>query len=107
MKEHIVLDAFKDAVSRNKHNVGMIVPTDQGAQYTSHKFQKLLLEKRCLSSMSRKGNPYDNAVMESFYKTLKTGLGDIFPYENRKVAERSAFEYIEFFYKLLNFSSSL
>ncbi|KST91716.1 Mobile element protein [Lactococcus lactis subsp. lactis] len=49
----------------------MIVHTDQGSQYTSSRYQSTLRQVGAQSNMSRKGNSYDNAMMESFYKTLE------------------------------------
>ena len=57
--------------------------------------------------MSRKGNPYDNAVMESFYKTLKAELKDNFPFDSREEAKNILFEYIEMFYNRKRLHSSL
>ena len=74
MQDQLVTDAFKQAYQRESPKEGLIVHTDQGSQYTSSRFQELLRQKKCKSSMSRKGNPYDNALMESFYKTLKESL---------------------------------
>lgn len=74
MKEKLVIDAFNDSIGRNNYDSGLIVHTDQDSQYSSYNFQNLISKSRAISSMSRRGNPYDNAVMESFYKTLKTEL---------------------------------
>ena len=74
IKDSIVMSAFYQAVGRERPNEGLIVHTEQGAQFTSQRFQALLLRYGCKQSMSIKGNPYDNAVMESFYRTLKREL---------------------------------
>jgi transposase InsO family protein len=67
----LVLDTLKDAVqNRNAENV--MLHSDQGAQYTSKAFQTLAKEKGIITSMSRKGNCLDNAVIESFHSTLKS-----------------------------------
>lgn len=67
----LVLDTLKDAVqNRNVENV--ILHSDQGAQYTSYAFQNLAKEKGIITSMSRKGNCLDNAVIESFHSVLKS-----------------------------------
>lgn len=107
MKEQLVLDAFIDAKGRNKCDQGLIVHTDQGSQYTSYSFQKLLAQNGAISSMSRKGNPYDNAVMESFYKILKAELKDNFSFDTRKEAEAVVLEYIEMFYNRKRLHSSI
>ncbi|NBA05815.1 IS3 family transposase [Streptococcus pyogenes] len=74
MQDKLVTEAFNQAYNREKPKEGVIVHTDQGSQYTGARFQDLLRRKKCKSSMSRKGNPYDNALMEAFYKTLKREL---------------------------------
>lgn len=71
MKDQLVIDAFLQAYGKEQPQAGLIIHTDQGSQYTSSKFQSELRRKEAVSSMSRKGNPYDNALMESFYKTIK------------------------------------
>ncbi len=61
-------------MGKNILSLAWIVHTDQGSQYTSSRYQSTLRQVGAQSSMSRKGNPYDNAMMESFYKTLKRSL---------------------------------
>ena len=72
--EELVLKAFRNSVVREKDLKGLIIDTDRGSQYTSRRYQNEVREIGGVSSMSRAGNPYDNALMESFYKTLKTEL---------------------------------
>ncbi|MFS0823805.1 IS3 family transposase [Bacillus sp. 1P02SD] len=67
----LVLDTLRDAV-KNQNVEGVILHSDQGAQYTSYAFQNLAKEKGIITSMSRKGNCLDNAVIESFHSTLKS-----------------------------------
>ncbi|VGW07474.1 transposase [Streptococcus pyogenes] len=74
MQDKLVTEAFNQAYNREKPKEGVIVHTDQGSQYTGARFQDYLDGKKCKSRMSRKGNPYNNALMESFYKTLKREL---------------------------------
>ena len=62
------------AVGREHPNKGLLVNIDRGSQYTSQRFQALLLRYGCHQSMSRKGNPYDNAVMKFFTVRLKESL---------------------------------
>ena len=69
MKDQLVVDSFLQAFGKEHPEPGLIIHTDQGSQYTGTKFQAVLRKKEVRSSMSRKGNPYDNALMESFYKT--------------------------------------
>lgn len=74
MQDQLVTDAFNQAYLRERPKGGLIVHTNQASQYTGARFQDLLKKKKCTSSMSRRGNPYDNALTESFYKTLKREL---------------------------------
>ena len=62
IKDSLVMSAFYQAVGREHPDEALIVHTDRGSQYTSQRFQSLLLRYGCRQSMSRKGNPYDNAV---------------------------------------------
>lgn len=68
---NLVLDTLKEAVELRKPE-GLILHSDQGAVYTSHAFQNLAKEKSITTSMSRKGNCHDNAVIESFHSSLKS-----------------------------------
>lgn len=68
---HLVLGTLRQAVERNKPE-GVILHSDQGAVYTSYAFQNLAKEKGIITSMSRKGNCHDNAVIESFHSSLKS-----------------------------------
>ena len=72
MTQQLVIDAFKQAIGREHPSTGFVVHTDRGSQYTSRAYQALVHQHGGVISMSRLGDPYDNAVMESFYKTLKT-----------------------------------
>lgn len=74
MKYTLVTSAFNQAYGREHPEQGLLVHTDQGSQYTSGPFVRLLNQRHCIHSMSHKGNPYDNAVSEYFFKTLKREL---------------------------------
>ena len=74
MKDQLVIAAFNQAYSKEHPESGLIVHTDQGSQFTSGNFQMLMKSKKAIHSESRKGNPYDNALMESFYRTIKREL---------------------------------
>lgn len=67
----LVLDTLEKAC-RKRNTAGTILHSDQGAQYTSHAFQVAAKEKGIITSMSRKGNCFDNAVIESFHSSLKS-----------------------------------
>ena len=79
---------------REKNLKGLIIHTDRGSQYTSKRYQNEVREIGALSSMSGAGNPYDNALMESFYKTLKTELLINGSFETEEEAKNAIFEYI-------------
>lgn len=72
--------------------------SDQGSQYTSEAFQELLAEHGIQCSMSRSGNCWDNAAMESFFSTLKTERANRRRYRSRDQAKADVFDYIERFY---------
>ena len=94
----IVLDAFNQALGRRNPPPGLIFHSDHGVQYASKEFREALKARGVLCSMSRTGNCYDNACLESFFHTLKTELVYHERYLTRKEAEKSIFEYIEVFY---------
>jgi transposase InsO family protein len=94
----LVMDAFQQAIWRRKPPKGLIFHSDHGSQYASHEFRALVRKNNARSSMSRVGNCYDNACMESLFKTLKTELVYDERYYSRKEAQKSIFEYIEVFY---------
>jgi len=71
MTQGLVLDALKMALGRRRPDAGMLHHSDRGSQYASAAFQSLLREEQISCSMSRRGNCWDNAMMESFFATLK------------------------------------
>ena len=81
--------------------------TDQGAQFTGGHFRTLLSEHGATSSNSRKGNPYDNALMESYFKTLKRELINESHYYDQEEAKQDIFKYIELYYNTERMHSSL
>lgn len=74
MKKELVIDALKMAIKRRKPPKGLICHSDRGSQYCSYVYQGLLAKNGFNSSMSAKGDPWDNAVVESFFGTFKTEL---------------------------------
>ncbi len=107
MTSDLVIDALKMALLHREPDGNLIHHSDRGSQYASDDFQKILSENRITVSMSGKGNCYDNAMMESFYATLKTELIHQQHYETRNQARQSIFEYIEVFYNRKRLHSSL
>jgi len=98
MKTSLVNDALLSAIWKRKPAKGLLWHTDRGSQYASNSHRQLLKEHSIIQSMSRKGNCYDNAVAESFFHTLKTGLVNHKNYQTRVEAKQDIFEYIEVFY---------
>jgi transposase InsO family protein len=98
MTTDLVVRAFVQAVSTRRPAPGLIHHSDRGSQYCSHEYQALLRGYEVSVSMSRKGNCYDNAPIESFFGTLKTELVHHRRYQTRAEAEREISEYIDLFY---------
>lgn len=103
----LVEKALKNALIDRKVESGVIFHSDQGIQYTSDNFRKVLKDNGFIQSMSRKGNCYDNAITESFFHTLKTELVHRTKYKTREEARRSIFEYIEIFYNRKRLHSAI
>lgn len=96
--ELTTIAALKQYVKHYSPLEGVIFHSDRGVQYASEDFRKLLKKYKFIQSMSGKGNCYDNAVAESFFKTLKTELIYHHRYWTRAQARASIFDYIETFY---------
>jgi len=96
--QELVIQALNMAIKQRNPSRGLLLHSDRGSQYASYCYQVLLKRNGILCSMSRKGNCWDNAVMESFYRTLKVELIYQKKYETRIEAQRDIFEYIEIFY---------
>jgi putative transposase len=107
MAADLVIDALNMALKHRQPDGNLIHHSDRGAQYASDDFQKLLTDNRITVSMSGRGNCYDNAMMESFYATLKTELIHQQHYATTEQARQSIFEYIEVFYNRKRLHSSL
>ncbi len=98
LTEEMASTALKQAIAREKPAEGLIHHSDRGRQYASYEYQTILKRYGIASSMSRKGNCYDNAYMESFFSTLKRELVHGERYRTRDEARLSIFEYVEVFY---------
>ena len=99
MEKGLVLDALQSALSqRLPDTAALLHHSDRGSQYASHAYQELLREQNITCSMSRKGNCWDNAMMESFFATLKQERIYQEDYVTRAEARSSVFDYIERFY---------
>lgn len=109
LRATLVEDALTMALARRQPLPGdeLVHHSDRGVQYASGDFQKLLSRHQIACSMSRRGDCYDNAMMESFFGTLKTELVDHENYATHETAKRSIFEYIECWYNRKRLHSSL
>jgi transposase InsO family protein len=94
----IALDALKMAVERQRPAPGLIHHSDRGIQYAAESDHQALAASGITPSMSRKGDCWDNAPMESFFHTLKTERVHHRAYATRDQARRDLFQYIEGFY---------
>lgn len=102
---HLALRALEVALHRRRPDAGLLHHTDQGSPYASEDYRRVLAEHGITCSMSRPGNCYDNAVVESFFSTVKLELGERFI--NHSVAKHQVFDYIEVFYNRQRRHSSL
>jgi transposase InsO family protein len=107
MTKQLCIDALKQAIGRQMPQKGLIHHSDRGVQYASKEYQKVLQNNDFTASMSRKGNCYDNACMESFFGTLKTELIYFTRFKTRAEARLAIFEYIEVFYNRIRLHSKL
>lgn len=107
MTQQLVIDALKQAIGRTNPPRGVICHSDRGVQYASKKYRSLLKKYGFNQSMSRKGDCWDNAPMESFFGTLKTELIYHEDYRTRAEARYSIFDYVETFYNKTRLHSKL
>ena len=102
---HLVIKALEMAVRRRCPDQGLLHHSDQGSPYASEDYQKQLEAGGIVCSMSRRGNCYDNAAMESWFSTFKFELGERF--ESYAHAKEQSFDYIEVFYNQQRIHSSI
>lgn len=107
MTRQLVIDALTMAVQRRRPPLGLIFHSDRGSQYASADFQSLLVKYGMRCSMSRKGDCWDNAPVESFFGSLKQELVFHMRYPTRFHARQSIFDYIERFYNRSRLHSTL
>jgi putative transposase len=98
MTAQLVIDALMMAIWRRGKPVALLHHSDQGSQYTSEDFQRLLADQGITCSMSRRGDCWDNAAMESFFSTLKIERIHRKRYATRDEMRADVFDYIERFY---------
>ena len=107
MTKKLVIEPLEDAVKHRKPENELIFHSDRGSQNASNDFKNSLSKNKVIQSMSRKGNCWDNAVAESFFKTIKTECLNRYKFRNLNEVERIVFEYIEMFYNTRRLHSTL
>ena len=107
LTSRLVVDALEMGIQRQLSGEGLLSHSDRGSQYASEHYQNLLKRHGITCSMSRKGDCWDNAPMESFFATLKKKLVHFEDYTTRDAARESLFESIEMFYNRVRRHSAL
>jgi transposase InsO family protein len=107
MDQTLVLNSWNMACTQRQPPAQLLVHSDRGSQYAGGSFRRALAHMHALPSMSRKGNCYDNAAMESFWSTLKLELIYRREFQTRTQASLAIFDYIETFYNRKRTHSSL
>jgi putative transposase len=107
LERYLVIAALHMAIKMRQPLPGLLHHSDRGSQYASEDYQALLTQHHIQCSMSRTGNCYDNAPMESFFGTLKTELVHHCHYQTKAAAKTDIFEYIEVFYNRFRRHSAL
>lgn len=107
MTNQLIIDAFNMAVATRNIEPGLILHSDRGVQYRSWEYQQLLADEGIKPSMSRKGNCWDNAAMESFFSRFKVEALYAEEVRDRQEAYSMVFEYIELFYNSVRRHSTL
>ena len=103
----LVIDALEMALAARRPVAGLLCHSDRGSQYASGEYQQVLERSGCTGSMSRRGNCWDNAVVESFFATLKCELVHGERFETRAEARQALFAFIEVWYNRERLHSSL
>lgn len=106
-QQELASAALAMALSHRQPTTGTIHHSDQGVQYTCKTYRQQLAQAGLVTSMSRKAMPYDNAVMESFFSSLKQELTHHEHFKTRDEARSKVFDYIEVFYNRQRLHSSL
>ena len=103
----LVIAALRMALAQRRPGQPLIIHSDRGAQFASAAYRQVLTQHRLLASMSRKGNCYDNAFIESFWSTLKYELVYHHRFTTHAEARTAIFDYIETFYNRIRMHSAL
>ena len=96
--KELVINAMDMAIRKERPKKGLIFHSDRGSQYCSNDFKDQLKANGIIQSMSRKGNPYDNAVAENFFSNLKCECTNFYHFRTRAEARLVIFRYIEIYY---------
>ena len=107
LRHELALAALDMAIVRQQPAPGLVHHADRGVQYAAHRYRARLRRHGMLCSMSRKGDCWDNAPMESFFATLKGELVEAADYQTRDEARADLFQYIEGFYNRRRLHSGL
>lgn len=107
LEDTIVLDALRMAIARRQPRRGVLHHSDRGSQYAGGDFQQLLKDHGMVCSMSRRGDCWDNAVVESFNATIKTELIHRTKWKTREEARAAIYKYIETWYNCTRLHSTL
>lgn len=99
LTRNLISQSLFRAIESKRPSQGLLHHSDRGSQYCSHDYRNILKQHGFIASMSRKGNCYDNAPMESFWGTLKQELTNHRRYRTRQEATQDIIEYIEIFYR--------
>jgi len=102
---HLTMRALDMALQHRCPKEGLLHHSDQGSTYASDDYQEMLSRHGIACSMSRRGNCYDNAAMESWFSTLKSELGEHF--ESARDAREQLFDYIDVFYNQQRMHSAI
>jgi len=105
--EKLIETALEQALARRRPQIGLLHHSDRGSQYTSQAYQACLEQSGIQASMSRKGNCWDNAVMESFFGTVKEECVGSTIYSSHDEARLELFTYIEVYYNRVRRHSTL
>jgi putative transposase len=103
----LVQNALHMALAQRQPQANLLHHSDRGSQYAAHDYQALLADHHLTVSMSRKGNCYDNAVMESFFRTLKAECVNLHAFQSRTQARSIIFEFLEVYYNRQRLHSTL
>ena len=107
MAQELTIAALQMAITDRRPSPELLLHSDRGSQYAAHDYRRLLAKHGMLCSMSRKGDCWDNAPMESFFGSLKTELEEDGPFPTRQAARSALFAFIEAFYNRTRLHSAI